>query len=155
MKKNRIVNVYAPVKGVTSDLKDLNDPIFSQQLMGTGVSIVPQEAIITAPVAGELLVIMPTNHAFGMKTSEGITLLVHISTTNSEKKIPLHDLQRLTEPGQIIDKGTKILAINESTHPLESLSLQIVVTAGAEKGLMTLTVGEEVNKDDIIIEIKS
>ena len=46
--------------------------------MGDGVGIVPSSGTVVAPVSGELVVAMDTGHAYGVRTDEGVEVLVHI-----------------------------------------------------------------------------
>ena len=66
------------VSGEIVPLTAVNDDVFSKGMMGTGVAIVPDDDVIVAPCDGEVTMLFPTLHAFGMKNEEGVEILVHI-----------------------------------------------------------------------------
>ncbi len=46
--------------------------------MGDGVAIVPSEGKVVSPVDGEIIQLFPTKHAIGIKSENGIEILIHI-----------------------------------------------------------------------------
>jgi glucose-specific phosphotransferase system IIA component len=72
------LDVIAPVSGRVVGLADVPDPVFAQQIVGSGVAIDPDRTpgAAVAPVAGRLLKLHP--HAFVVLTSEGRGVLVHL-----------------------------------------------------------------------------
>lgn len=70
--------VVAPVAGMIVRLADVNDKVFASKALGDGVGILPTEGHITSPVAGTLVTVADTGHAFGIKTDDGVEVLVHI-----------------------------------------------------------------------------
>jgi sugar PTS system EIIA component len=71
-------DVVAPVPGKVIALADVPDPVFAQQIVGSGVAIDPERSPGTAvsPVAGRLLKLHP--HAFVVLTAAGQGVLVHL-----------------------------------------------------------------------------
>lgn len=74
--KKEIV-IYAPCNGKLVALKDVPDPVFSQEMMGKGMAIIPEDGEMKAPLDGTLLVIPETKHAFGIEQGK-LDVLVHI-----------------------------------------------------------------------------
>lgn len=54
------------------------DPVFAQQMMGDGVAFDPTQGEVRAPVNGTVEVLFPGGHAVGVRTPEGVELLIHI-----------------------------------------------------------------------------
>lgn len=77
-KKNVEETLLAPVNGKVVSLDEVDDPVFSQRMMGDGVAVEPSDGKVYSPVSGEIAQIFPTNHAVGIKTKSGIEVLVHI-----------------------------------------------------------------------------
>ena len=78
-KKEENTNDFAAVvSGKIIPLTAVNDDVFSKGMMGTGVAIVPDDDVIVAPCDGEVTMLFPTMHAFGMKNEDGVEILVHI-----------------------------------------------------------------------------
>ncbi|MDD7758934.1 MAG: PTS glucose transporter subunit IIA [Aerococcus suis] len=74
----KAMTVSAPVAGEVIPLKDVNDEVFSNELVGKGMAIRPSDGTIYAPVVGTVEVTYASNHAFGFKSDSGIEVLIHI-----------------------------------------------------------------------------
>ena len=61
----------APISGETIDLSEVNDPVFSNKILGDGVAIRPNENIVSSPADGILKLIFRTGHAFVVETENG------------------------------------------------------------------------------------
>ena len=46
--------------------------------MGKGVAVEPINGQVYSPVNGEVTVLFPTHHAIGVKSNEGVEVLIHI-----------------------------------------------------------------------------
>ena len=72
------VLVLSPMNGRLVPLADVPDPVFSSGVMGTGVGVEPTSGTVYAPVAGTVIVTMDSGHAYGIRTADGIEVLVHV-----------------------------------------------------------------------------
>lgn len=70
--------IYSPLKGTVMPLAEVSDPVFAEEVMGPGVGINPEEGKLYAPVDGEVVSVFPTGHAIGMRTMDGMEVLLHI-----------------------------------------------------------------------------
>ena len=70
--------VLAPVEGTVVPLSEVNDPTFSQEILGKGVAIIPAKGRIVAPADGILTVVFETKHAVSITTPEGAEIIVHV-----------------------------------------------------------------------------
>lgn len=70
--------ILAPVAGRVVPMSEVNDPTFSQEILGKGVAIVPSEGKVVAPASGEVVVMFETKHAVSIRTTEGAELIIHI-----------------------------------------------------------------------------
>src|SRR5699024_11473330 len=63
--------VFAPVAGQLLDISRVNDPVFSEKMMGDGYAVEPdtnaKTAKVYAPGAGKIVSIFPRHHALGMQ----------------------------------------------------------------------------------------
>lgn len=73
-----ICKIVSPLKGIAKDLKEAPDEAFSGGALGQGVLIVPSEGKLYAPCDGEIATFFPTGHAIGMRTPQGVELLIHV-----------------------------------------------------------------------------
>ncbi|MFT4280161.1 glucose PTS transporter subunit IIA [Microbacterium sp.] len=72
------VAVGAPLAGTVLALAQTPDPIFSGGLIGPGVAIDPTGDRVVAPVGGTVVAVPATGHAIGIRTDEGVELLIHV-----------------------------------------------------------------------------
>lgn len=74
------MEVLAPIDGTTVALADVPDPVFAQQIVGSGIAIRPKaeldRATAIAPISGKVLKVLP--HAFVIAGEGGKGVLVHI-----------------------------------------------------------------------------
>lgn len=77
-KKDKAEAVMAHATGQFVKLEDVPDPVFSQKMMGEGIAVKPTSGTVVAPVAGEIIQIADTLHAFGIRSEIGQEILVHI-----------------------------------------------------------------------------
>lgn len=70
--------VMSPVDGKVVALSSVNDPVFSTEMMGKGVAIIPSNGTIYSPVEGTMTVAYDSHHAYGLKSDDGAEILIHI-----------------------------------------------------------------------------
>jgi PTS system beta-glucosides-specific IIC component len=68
----------APVAGEIVRLDDVPDRVFASRVLGEGVGVVPVDGRVVSPVSGVVLTVTDAGHAFGIKTDDGVEVLVHI-----------------------------------------------------------------------------
>jgi PTS system beta-glucosides-specific IIC component len=70
--------ISTPVAGQTLPLSEVKDEAFASGAMGKGIAIEPTEGKVVAPVNAEVSALFPTKHAIGLKTNEGVEILIHV-----------------------------------------------------------------------------
>ena len=65
-------------------LADVKDPTFSSGALGAGIAVEPTEGKLYAPADGKITVAFPTGHAYGLRTENGLDLLMHIGMDTVE-----------------------------------------------------------------------
>ena len=75
--KSQIV-IGGPVEGELVSIKEVNDPTFSEEILGKGIAIRPSRGRVVAPDHGTIDLIFDTNHAVSLVTDKGVELLIHI-----------------------------------------------------------------------------
>ena len=77
-KKKSYEEIFAPVSGKCVPMGQVNDPTFSQEILGKGVAIIPSEGKVSAPGDGEILMGFETRHAVSIRLTGGAELIIHI-----------------------------------------------------------------------------
>ncbi len=127
-KKEMIIS--SPVKGKVVALSEVPDETFSQEMLGKGIAIIPEEKQFYAPVSGEVSVVFPTGHAIGLIGEEGIELLIHIGldtvqlngegfhvTVKQGQKVKQGDLLVEVDLEKIQEKGYSVITPVLVTNP--------------------------------------
>lgn len=52
--------------------------MFSKGTLGQGLAVLPSDGKVVSPCEGEIIVVPPTQHAIGIRTKNGIEVLIHI-----------------------------------------------------------------------------
>lgn len=107
---NKEVKIMSPVSGRCVDLSHVPDEVFSQKMIGDGVAIIPSDGLFVAPADGELTMLFPTGHAYGMKVGQHIEILVHIGIDTVE--LNGEGFELLAEQGQQVKAGTPIIRVD-------------------------------------------
>ena len=68
----------APAKGKAVPLTEVNDPTFSEGMLGQGVAVIPSEGKIYAPIDGEVGMVFDTLHAVSLTADCGAEVLIHV-----------------------------------------------------------------------------
>lgn len=76
--------VYMPITGKVITLSEIKDGVFSEGILGKGVGIIPEEGIVYAPFDGEVILIADTKHAIGLKSTQGVELIIHVGMDTVE-----------------------------------------------------------------------
>ena len=76
--KRKVRDVFSPVDGQIVALESVPDEVFSQKMVGDGVAVIPVSNVFTAPIDGVVSKIFSTNHAYSIKSSKDLEVMVHI-----------------------------------------------------------------------------
>ncbi len=107
---NRSVILPSPMAGKIIPLSSVNDAVFSNKTLGDGVAIIPSEGKLYAPTDGLIEMVYNTNHAIGMKTSEGDEILFHIGIDTVNLKGQFFDVA--VTAGQQVKQGDLLVRFN-------------------------------------------
>lgn len=78
--------IVAPVSGKAVPMSQVNDPTFSQEILGKGAAIIPSEGRIVAPADGVVTMVFDTLHALSVQTDSGAELIIHIGLDTVQLK---------------------------------------------------------------------
>ncbi|MBS7577782.1 MULTISPECIES: PTS glucose transporter subunit IIA [unclassified Enterococcus] len=77
-------NFYAVASGKLISMSEVNDPVFSQKMMGDGFAVIPENGDIYSPIVGQVMSIFQTKHAVGLKMKNGLEILLHMGIDTVE-----------------------------------------------------------------------
>ncbi|MGB5292801.1 MAG: glucose PTS transporter subunit IIA, partial [Lysobacterales bacterium] len=120
--------LMAPMDGVILPLEQVPDPVFSQKMVGDGISIDPTSQVLCAPCDGEVSHVHRAGHALTMTTADGLELMMHIGLDTVQLKG--EGFTPKVEAGQAIKSGEALIEFDAdflATHA-KSLLTQVLVT---------------------------
>lgn len=77
-KRKQEVVIKFPVKGEAVNIEQVPDEVFATKMVGDGVGLIPLEGVVYAPVDGEIVQLFKSKHAVGIRTDEGLEILIHV-----------------------------------------------------------------------------
>ncbi len=82
-----IRELKAFLSGKVIPLKEVNDGVFSEGVMGEGIAVIPESEILYAPADAEVTVVMEdSRHACGLRLDNGMEILLHIGIDTVDMK---------------------------------------------------------------------
>lgn len=113
--------------------EEINDPVFSKELLGQTIAFNLQDETIVAPCNGVLEVMYPTGHAFGIRRPDGLGVLVHIgiNTVNLNGK----GFKLYAKQGETVKAGQKLIKVSAEWIRDEGydLSTMLIITEPLNK----------------------
>ncbi|OUZ08424.1 beta-glucoside-specific PTS transporter subunit IIABC [Bacillus pumilus] len=102
--------VQTPMSGKVIPLSEVNDSVFSSEMMGKGVAILPDKGVVQAPFSGKVVTVTPTKHAIGLVSDDGIELLIHVGIDTVSLNGQFFDV--LVKEGDEIKTGDHLLSFD-------------------------------------------
>lgn len=126
VKKSDLSTIFAPVEGEVVDLLKVRDPVLAQKNLGDGFAIEPTDNFIYAPVSGQIMLVASTQHAIGIRMTNGLEVLLHLGLNTS--MMPNGSFHIRVKRGQEIRGGQRIAAANFGRIRARGFDDTVVVT---------------------------
>ncbi|MBT0731424.1 beta-glucoside-specific PTS transporter subunit IIABC [Rosenbergiella nectarea] len=141
------LTLLCPVSGQSLPLNQVNDPSFSQKLLGEGIAIKPSDNVIYAPCNASVTSIVESQHAVGLTSEQGVEILIHVGLDTVELAgkhfMTLVQQNELVKVGQALirfdkesieaagyDTTTPIVIVNSDECSVRILDLPVDMTYG-------------------------
>lgn len=127
--------------GKVIPLKEVNDGVFSEGVMGDGLAIVPENETLYSPVDAEVTVLMEgSRHAVGLSMTNGMEVLLHIGIDTVDMNGD--GFEYLISEGQKVKAGTPLIRfsrekIKAAGHP--DVTVCIITEEGNAKNIQFTT----------------
>ncbi len=76
--------IYSPMNGEIITLEEIGDGVFSAGVLGQGCGIRPAEGKVYAPFDGEVILVADTKHAIGVRSRDGMEIMIHVGLETVE-----------------------------------------------------------------------
>ncbi|AUJ25251.1 beta-glucoside-specific PTS transporter subunit IIABC [Virgibacillus dokdonensis] len=78
IEKDVTINIPSPITGKVMPLESVPDQTFADGLVGKGLAIEPEGDTVYAPFSGKVTTVVPSKHAIGITSDDGVELLIHV-----------------------------------------------------------------------------
>lgn len=142
------------LSGKVISLKEVNDGVFSEGIMGEGLAIIPENEILYAPADAEVAVLMPdSRHACGLRLDNGMEILLHIGIDTVDMQG--RGFEYMVKEGQKVKMGMPLIRfdrqkIKEAGHP--DVTVCIITEGGHGKTMQFHTGIDAKEKVTVIAE---
>ncbi|WP_269795084.1 sucrose-specific PTS transporter subunit IIBC [Streptococcus mitis] len=146
--------LVTPIVGDVVALADVNDPVFSSGAMGQGIAVKPSQGVVYAPADAEVSIAFPTGHAFGLKTTNGAEVLIHVGidtvSMNGE------GFEAKVAQGDKVKAGDVLGTFDSNKIAAAGLddTTMVIVTNTADYASVAPVATGSVAKGDAVIEVK-
>ena len=151
---NREEELVAPINGQVVPLSDVKDEVFSSGSMGKGIAIEPQEGKVCSPLDGEVVMVFPTGHAIGLKSTNGAEVMIHIGMDTVE--LEGKGFTTLVKKGQAVKKGDPLIKFDMEAIKKAGFKLTtpIVVTNSNEYQEITAIADGPITIGTALLDLK-
>ena len=146
-------SLKAFLTGKVISLKEVNDGVFSEGVMGDGLAIIPENDTLYAPADAEVSMIMEeSGHACGLTLANGMEILLHVGIDTVDMKGD--GFKYLISEGQKVKAGTPLICfdrakIRAADHP--DMTVCIITEEGNAKNIQFRTgIQAEANKTEVV-----
>lgn len=144
--------IYSPLNGKCVPLSEVNDPTFSEEILGKGVAIIPSEGKVVSPVNGTVEMIFDTLHAVALTSDDGAEILIHVGLDTV--KLNGKHYKAIAKNGDTVKVGDILIEFDKDAIKSEGFDIitpVIVSNSGDYGDILTIT-GENVKTGDSIIK---
>lgn len=124
----RTVLFHAPVSGAMLPITQVPDPVFAGKMVGDGIAFIPDRGEVVAPVAGTIIHVYPSKHALGIRTEDGLDVLLHVGIDTAGLNGKWFDSK--VKEGDRVEQGQLLLQFNlkKVEQHAKSLVTPMVIT---------------------------
>ncbi|OUQ27572.1 PTS IIBC subunit [Lachnoclostridium sp. An131] len=136
------IRILSPVTGQAVKLDDVPDPVFSGKILGDGAAVIPSEGKIVSPVDGEVVSVAETLHAYGLRTAEGLELLIHVGLDTVKLKGSCFQVH--VKEGEQVKAGDLLAEVDLEALKAEGLNpvTPVLVCDGLQNRTLNTVEGE-------------
>ena len=146
--------IASPVAGHVVSLDDVADKVFASRALGEGVGIVPTDERVVSPIAGTLVTVAKTGHAFGIKSDDGVEVLVHIGIDTVQ--LDGKGFQVAVAKKQRVNVGDLLATVNLDTVKQAGFDTTVMLTVTNTAALSAVTphTGIDVSAGQTVIDVE-
>ncbi|MBP3339697.1 MAG: PTS transporter subunit EIIC [Lachnospiraceae bacterium] len=146
--------IMAPLSGKIVPLSEVPDEVFAQKVIGDGIAIEPIDGKVYSPVSGVITQIADTKHAYGIKSEDGVEILIHFGLETVALNGEGFDVK--VKVGDKVKAGTLIAIVDMDFMLKKGINTitPVLVCDGAENKTLECMVGEVIATKDVVMNLE-
>ena len=130
-----------------------NDPTFGEEILGKGAAIIPSDGRVVSPVNGTVETVFDTLHAIGLKSEEGVELLIHIGLDTV--KLGGKHFKAHVKSGDKVTAGTLLVEADLEKIKSEGYDVitPVIVSNSFDYGDVLAVTGKDVKAGDDLLKV--
>ena len=147
--------IKSPLSGKVIALSEIDDPVFAGGAMGNGIAIEPTDNKVYAPFDGEIEFIAESKHAIGLKSEDGVELLIHVGMDTVQMDGKGFDVK--VKSNEKVKAGELLLEFDKEAIQKAGYSLitPVVITNSFEFEQKQLCLDQEISYGKSIINLSA
>ena len=147
--------IKSPLSGKVIALSEIDDPVFADGAMGNGIAIEPTDNKVYAPFDGEIEFIAESKHAIGLKSEDGVELLIHVGMDTVQMDGKGFDVK--VKANEKVKAGELLLEFDKEAIQKAGYSLitPVVITNSFEFEQKQLCLDQEISYGKSIINLSA
>ena len=105
--ENQELTFTSPMKGKVLPVTESADEMFASKMLGDGIAVEAADGTVYAPCDGTVSLLFPTKHAVGIKSADGVELLIHVGINTVQ--LDGEGFEAFVTQGDTVKKGDKLL----------------------------------------------
>ncbi len=142
--KANVESLEPPTTGYLVDLSSVNDEHFASGSMGKGFAIKPTDGAVFAPISGTIRQVLPTRHAVGIESEDGVIVLIHVGI--GTVKLKGEGFISYVEQGDRVEVGQKLLEFWSPIIEKNGLDDTVLVTVTNSEKFSAFHLEQEVGE---------
>ncbi len=148
-----LASICSPLSGKAVPLSEVSDPTFGEEILGKGVAVIPSEGKVVSPVNGTVETVFDTLHAIGLKSDDGVEILIHIGLDTVKlggKYFTAH-----VKSGDKVTVGTPLVDVDLVKVKEEGYDIitPVIISNSPDYGDVLAVTGQEVKAGDGLIKV--
>ena len=151
--EDKVSIIASPLNGKAVNLSEVKDEIFANKTLGDGIAVFPADGLLVSPVDAEVVMLSETKHAIGMRTNNGIEILIHIgidTVTMGGKGFTSY-----VKNGDIVKTGDKLISFDIGEIEKAGLDPTVsIVVSNSSKNKVSNQFYGDIKNGDVLFEVK-
>ena len=151
--KTGSATICAPLTGKAVALSEVSDPTFGEEILGKGAAIIPADGRVVSPVKGTVETVFDTLHAIGLKSEDGVEILIHIGLDTV--KLGGKHFKAHVKNGDKVEVGTLLVEADLEKIKEEGYDVitPVIISNSFDYGDVLAVTGQEIKAGSDLLKV--